>query len=145
MKAIERIYQYIDYKGIKPLPFEKKIGLSNGYLGKQIKRNADLGEGIILRIIENCPDINPLWLLTGEGEMLKGPEQAARTEKPPPPAQDPRDTYIIELQKKQIAFLEQEINAYKSRLKECEQRELRAAELAMERKRKLEQSGEKTK
>lgn len=71
MKIIDRIFQYIDYKGIKPIPFEKEIGLSNGYLGKQQKRNADLGESIILKIIENCPEINPYWLLTGEGEMLK--------------------------------------------------------------------------
>nr|DAN53472.1 MAG TPA: hypothetical protein [Caudoviricetes sp.] len=70
MKIIDRVFQYIDYKGIKPIPFEKKIGLSNGYLGKQQKRNADLGEGIILKIVENCPEINPYWLLTGNGEML---------------------------------------------------------------------------
>ena len=70
MKIIDRVFQYIDYKGIKPIPFEKKIGLSNGYLGKQQKRNADLGEGIILKIVENCPEINPYWLLTGQGEML---------------------------------------------------------------------------
>ena len=34
------------------------------------KRNADLGESIILKIVENCPEINPYWLLTGNGEML---------------------------------------------------------------------------
>lgn len=71
MKAIDRLYKYINYKGIKATPFESKIGLSNGYLGKQFKRNADLGEGILLRIIENCQDINPVWLLMGSGSMLK--------------------------------------------------------------------------
>lgn len=71
MKIIDRVFQYIEYKGIKPIPFEKEIGLSNGYLGKQQKRNADLGESIILKIIENCLEINPYWLLTGQGEMLK--------------------------------------------------------------------------
>jgi SMC interacting uncharacterized protein involved in chromosome segregation len=40
-------------------------------LGKQLKRNADLGESILNKIIENCPEINPEWLLTGKGEMLK--------------------------------------------------------------------------
>lgn len=71
MKAINRLYKYIDYKGIKAIPFEKKIGLSNGYLGKQLKRSADLGEGILIKIIENCPDLSPEWLLIGEGSMLK--------------------------------------------------------------------------
>lgn len=69
MKAIDRLYQYIDFKGIKPGPFEKQIGLSNGYLSKQLNRNADLGEGIITKIIENCPDLSPLWFLMGTGEM----------------------------------------------------------------------------
>ncbi|MFB9078949.1 helix-turn-helix transcriptional regulator [Flavobacterium procerum] len=71
MKAIERLYEYINFKGIKATPFEVRIGLSNGYLGKQLKRNADLGEGILLRIIENCQDLNPIWLLLGSGSMLK--------------------------------------------------------------------------
>ncbi|MEF9477559.1 hypothetical protein OWR28_07385 [Chryseobacterium sp. 1B4] len=71
MKAIERIYEYIDYKGIKAISFERSIGLSNGYLGKQLKRKADLGESILIKIIDNCPDINPLWLITGSGKMLE--------------------------------------------------------------------------
>ncbi|SFD10009.1 S24 family peptidase [Flavobacterium phragmitis] len=71
MKAIQRLYEYINYKGIKPKPFENKIGLSNGYLGKQLKRNADLGESILLRVLENCPDLNPVWLLLGNESMLK--------------------------------------------------------------------------
>ena len=71
MKAIERFYQYLDTKNIKPTRFEKEIGLSNGYLGTQLKRNADLGEGVMIKIIDNCLELNPEWLLTGKGEMLK--------------------------------------------------------------------------
>jgi hypothetical protein len=71
MKAIERLYKYIDYKGNKPTRFEKELGLSNGYLGTQLKRNADLGESVLNKIVDYCLDINPEWLLTGEGEMLK--------------------------------------------------------------------------
>lgn len=71
MKAIERLYQYMEYKGLKPTALEKEIGLSNGYLGVQRKRNADMGEGVFLKIIDNCRDINSSWLLTGEGNMLR--------------------------------------------------------------------------
>ena len=74
MKAIERLYKYIDYKGNKPTRFEKELGLSNGYLGTQLKRNADLGESVLNKIIDYCLDINPEWLLTGKGEMLKQDE-----------------------------------------------------------------------
>lgn len=71
MKAIDRLKQYIDYKGFNNRNFELEIGLSNGYLGTQLKRNADLGESILMKIIDNCLDINPEWLLTGKGSMLK--------------------------------------------------------------------------
>ena len=70
MKAIERFFEYLDYKGVKPTRFEKEVGLSNGYLGTQKRRNADLGEGIIVKIIDYCRDLDINWLLTGAGEML---------------------------------------------------------------------------
>lgn len=71
MKAIERLKQYIDYKGFTNSSFEKKNELSNGYIATQLKRNADLGEGVLIKILDNCLDLNPLWLLAGKGSMLK--------------------------------------------------------------------------
>ena len=49
---------------------EKEMGLSNGYLGTQLKRNSDLGESAIVKIIDNCLDLNPQWLIMGKGQML---------------------------------------------------------------------------
>ncbi len=71
MKAIERIYQYIDLKQITKSDFEKKCGISNGYLGKMYSRNADIGESILIQVLENCPDISTDWLITGTGSMLR--------------------------------------------------------------------------
>nr|DAU53011.1 MAG TPA: hypothetical protein [Caudoviricetes sp.] len=70
MKAIERLYQYLEFKELKPTYLEKEIGLSNGYIGVQKKRNADMGEGILLKILDYCRDMDPVWLLTGKGDML---------------------------------------------------------------------------
>ncbi|WP_195760056.1 hypothetical protein [Flavobacterium sp. LC2016-23] len=72
MKAIERLKQYIDFKGLNNSLFEKEIGMSNGYIGTQLKRKADLGEGVIIKILDNCLDIDLEWLITGKGNMIKG-------------------------------------------------------------------------
>ena len=79
MKAIGRIKQYIDYKGLTNRAFEQNNDLSNGYIATQLKRNADLGEGILTKILENCLDLNPLWLITGKGEMLKNGDNIIQT------------------------------------------------------------------
>lgn len=70
-KIISRLFTYLRKKGIPHTRFEKEIGLSNGYLNTQLKRNSDLGESVIRKIIDYCLDIDPVWLLTGRGSMLK--------------------------------------------------------------------------
>lgn len=79
MKSIERVFQYLDYKGIKHTRAEKDWGLSNGYLGAQLKRKSDLGEGVIKKIIDNCLDMSLEWLLFGHGNMIKREYQASPT------------------------------------------------------------------
>ena len=71
MKAIERLYEYLKNKGIRPTNFEREIGLSSGYLSVQRKRKADMGESILTKVSDNCQDLSMEWLLTGEGAMLK--------------------------------------------------------------------------
>lgn len=71
MKAIDRLYDYLAEKSLKPTTVEKEMGLSNGYLSAQRKRGADIGESMMNKIIDYFRDINPEWLLTGRGEMLK--------------------------------------------------------------------------
>ena len=71
MKAIERLYEYLKNKGIRPTNFEREIGLSSGYLSVQRKRKADMGESILTKVSDNCQDLSMEWLLTGEGSMLK--------------------------------------------------------------------------
>lgn len=68
----QRIIEFIKYKGIGQTKFEKAVGLSNGYLNQL--RHAPSYEKIQM-IIGAFPDLNEVWLLTGEGEMLKSEAQ----------------------------------------------------------------------
>lgn len=71
MKAIGRLYQYFEFKGIRPTRFEKDLGFSNGYFSIQMRREADIGTSILEKITENCRDLNLYWLISGKGNMIK--------------------------------------------------------------------------
>jgi phage repressor protein C with HTH and peptisase S24 domain len=63
----ERILEYVNTKGITPYKFCKDLGLSMGYLDKRGAIDTDK----YLKIIEYYKDINPTWLLSGSGTMLR--------------------------------------------------------------------------
>lgn len=67
MGAIQRIMQFIEYKGISKYKFYQETGLSNGFLDKGENMGSDKCE----KIIYVYPEINSEWLLTGRGPMLK--------------------------------------------------------------------------
>jgi len=71
MKAIDRLLIYLELNKIKPTRYEKLVGLSNGYIGKQIKNNSDIGSEILDKILKYSNEINPSWLVFGELPMLK--------------------------------------------------------------------------
>lgn len=124
MKAIERLKQYIEFKGFTNSHFEKKNELSNGYIATQSKRNADLGEGVLIKILNNCLDLNPLWLLTGKGSMLKSEVNKGLNQniKGDSNIQSGNSTYVanetsaIQECKKKMQRLENEIKEYKIKL-----------------------------
>ena len=70
MKPIERLAMYLQFKNLTPHAFEKKINLSNGYFSKQLKNNGSIGSDILVRIHDQFQDLNLLWLLLGEGQMI---------------------------------------------------------------------------
>jgi hypothetical protein len=73
MKAIERISEYLIYKNITPRRFEQTVKLSNGYFQKQLKNRGSVGSDILIKISETYNDLKILWVLTGEGSMIRYP------------------------------------------------------------------------
>lgn len=66
----DRILQYLKIKNISKPQFYSDLGIKRGLLDAD-KMNATVTDVIIAKIIVAYTDINPVWLLTGEGAMLK--------------------------------------------------------------------------
>lgn len=68
MSAVkDRIYQLIDAKKIGVREFTDAIGVSESYI-RNISKSISAEK--LMRISQLFPDLNPDWLLTGEGSML---------------------------------------------------------------------------
>lgn len=76
MGATERIVQFIEYKGITKYKFCKDLGFSNKFLDN----SSNMGTDKAGKILRYYPEINPEWLLTGKGEMLKVDKLEAKEE-----------------------------------------------------------------
>jgi hypothetical protein len=57
-------------QGISYGQFEKKTGWSHGLAGKVINKGVSFGVEKLERIFSAFPRLNPIWLITGEEEML---------------------------------------------------------------------------
>lgn len=84
---LDRIKEYIDKKGITIAAFERSIGMSNASFGKSLKGGKAIGTDKLENILSIYSDINPSWLLTGEGNMLR-----AESEKENIPVAHPSDS-----------------------------------------------------
>ncbi len=67
MGIVDRILEYIDFKGITKYRFYQDTGLSNGFLDKK----GNIGSDKCEKIITCYPDLNLEWLMMGIGEMIK--------------------------------------------------------------------------
>lgn len=71
MSVKQRIKDVIAHIGIPQKEFEKRIGVSNGYVNSISK---SIGAEPLKGIIREFPTINEDWILYGEGNMLKPKE-----------------------------------------------------------------------
>ena len=79
MRKIERFDKYMEAKGLNDNKVTNELSLSVGLLGKSRKENRDLSDKVIEQILNFYTDLNKVWLLTGEGEMLQSGTHCAET------------------------------------------------------------------
>lgn len=63
----DRILQYIEYKGISKYECYQNTGITNGILSQK----NGMTEDSILKFLSYYKDVNPDWLILGQGSMLR--------------------------------------------------------------------------
>lgn len=131
---LERVKQFIDFKGISIAAFERSIGMANASFGKSLKNKGAIGSDKLEKILSTYPEISPTWLMTGNGSMLKTKGTPSRQEAPLEaiPAtkgtkniqdhgkKEEKDNHLINKLLDRIAQQAEEIGRLKSRIEELE-------------------------
>ena len=84
-EKIGRFDKFMKVKGLNDNQVTIQCGLSQGLLSQARRGKSDLGSGSIEKILSIYQDLNRVWLLTGEGEMLNQPtneKEVSEKEKP---------------------------------------------------------------
>ncbi len=71
MTAAERTKHFLDHIGLTEREFNRRTGFSNGLLSGAVKKGRALGSDKLESILRAFPELDPEWLLTGEGPMLR--------------------------------------------------------------------------
>ena len=113
MKPIERISMYLQFRNISPHSFERKIKLSNGYYAKQLRNKGSVGSDILIKIHEHYSELNMLWVLTGEGNMIDESRSISI-------AQAEEFTYKYEVENIKLQNLQEDVAQLNTALKDKE-------------------------
>ena len=127
----ERILQIAKRKGITNREICQKIGLTyGGFTGENKKR--PVNSDALANLLAEYPDVNPRWLLTGQGSMLR--EQSA-PEVAPPPSEPAFPGFIEKIQdlSVKVGRLEAENEHLRTAI-ETKQREIEAQQREIEAK-----------
>lgn len=68
MTTKERLQQYARYKFGEYKALELKCGLTHGTIGNRSEPNVR----VLQKVLEECPELNPDWLILGAGPMERG-------------------------------------------------------------------------
>ncbi len=67
----KRLGEYIEARGISYYAFENALRVSRGSISKAVKENKSIGSTVLENILTQYNDLNPEWLLIGNGPMFR--------------------------------------------------------------------------
>ena len=105
-RAIDRFDFYMKSAGLNDNKVTVQLGLTVGVIGKSRKEGRDLSRSTIKKILATYTDLNPNWLLTGEGPMLISDAKPEGAVKP----QQTSNGSLVEYLQRKIAELEGKID-----------------------------------
>jgi hypothetical protein len=110
MGATERIVIYLDFKGISKYKFCKELGFSNKFLDN----SNNMGTDKACKILHHYPEINPEWIITGNGEMLKKKVQevSVKAIKKPNDTVESHENSEVSLLRDQVRFYKEKADFY---------------------------------
>lgn len=77
-ESLNRIKEFIDYKGINVSAFERKAGFSNGAFASQLKNKRSIGIDKLENILNEFPELSSEWVLRGKGDMVISSENVRK-------------------------------------------------------------------
>ena len=77
----ERVGEYIAKKGVSYYAFENSIEASRGSISKAVKEGKSIGSQVLEKILSVYKDLNPTWLLTGQGNIFVENDSISRNNK----------------------------------------------------------------
>lgn len=109
----QNILKYLEFIGMTQYKFYQETGITRGVLGQ----NNGMSEENTSRFLDCFNEVSPEWLLTGKGNMLKEEVVKENVLREPEESYglDYKEMYLdakytIEVQKKYIESLEQQLN-----------------------------------
>lgn len=114
-RRIDRFLEYLRIKDISENKATVDCQLSQGLIYRAKSGRADIGNKAVEKILASYPDLSRVWLLTGEGSMLKEPHEEISA-----PAQGGQADAIVELLKEQNAELQAKVDALNQRIGELQ-------------------------
>ena len=114
-----RISESAKYFSMSVREFEKKCKINRGTLGS-VREDQSINSNVLSKIIDNAPQINIVWLITGKGEMISKNFEKNETIASEPPPKYAKMDLVAEYLVSRIKDLERENAELKEKMKSTE-------------------------